>query len=508
MTGILAGLAVLVVLAVAGWLRFAQLGNPPLHFDEATGARITADQLETGRYQFDPHHFHGPLLSNLSGWVLRLRGETSWEQLTKENLRLTIALASLLAVVAALGVRRFGGAGDGLAAAAFLATCPLLAYYGRIFIHETIFTAIALLTLLVLLRFLQRPGMRTAAGLGIGIGLLAVTRETFVIVLFAWLMAGLAWPWPDHAAADGWRERLRYLWKRYARSLWLAVGLALAMIAVFYTDFGRHPRGLIDFLRTYITYDLGAGHEKPFLYYLELLLWPQRLGGVWWTEIGVLLFALYGYASCRVGPPRAVCRFLVHGGAVYLLVFSLLAYKNPWLPCVGWMHFCLAAGLGAGQLVRDSRGAWKLPAIAAVLAVLAWQGVQGWRAVSRFAVDARNPYAYVPTSRDVERMTAWLTGLTDRYPELDSQPVAVVGGSYWPLPWYLRTFDQVGYWESLPPDADTRPLLLLVSQGVAANTAGLERSHVFFPRGLRHEVLVTVAIRKDIWDTIEARRGS
>ncbi len=494
------------MLLLAGWLRLTGLETQPLHFDEATGARITARQLETGRYVFDPSHFHGPLLSNLSGLVLRWRGETSWPELTQGNLRLAVALAGLLAVVGALGLRRFGGPGDGLAAAAFVATCPLLVYYSRVFIHEPIFTAVALLTLLVLLAFLQRPSTWTAVGLGVGIGLLAVTRETFVVLLAAWAIAGLAWPWPDHAGAS-WPERLRYLRSNHGRYLWWPVLLGLGVIIMCYSDFGRHPAGVIDFVRTYVAYDLVAGHEKPFLYYLELLLRPRRLGGVWWTEVSVLVFALYGYACCRSGRPRAVCRFIVHSGAVYLLLFSALPYKNPWLPCVGWMHFCLAAGLGAGQLVRDSRGAWKLPAIAAVLAVLAWQGVQSGRAISRFVVDARNPYAYVPTSRDAERMAAWLAELADAYPVLDSEPVIVVGGKYWPLPWYLRRFSQVGYWELLPADANTRPLVLLVSHGEPAATANLEPSHVFFPRGLRHEVLVTVAIRKDIWETIQADRS-
>ena len=134
------------------------------------------------------------------------------------------------------------------------------------------------------------------------------------------------------------------------------------------------------------------------------------------------------------------------------------------------------------------------------------QGAQSRRAVFPFAVDARNPYAYVPTSRDVERMADWLTDLAAAHPLLASQPLAVVGDAYWPLPWYLRRFSQVGYHATLPADAATRPVILLVSSGAAAETAPLAASHVFFPRGLRHEVLVTVAIRRDLWETIESER--
>ncbi len=118
---ILIFIGVVAVLSIAGWFRFAGLGDRPIHFDEATGARIMGERLETGRYVFDPEHFHGPLLSFISIPVVRLCGASSWEELTKENLRLGVAVLSLLTVFGALAIGRFGGRGDGLMAAAFVA---------------------------------------------------------------------------------------------------------------------------------------------------------------------------------------------------------------------------------------------------------------------------------------------------------------------------------------------------------------------------------------------------
>ena len=73
----------------------------------------------------------------------------------------------------------------------------------------------------------------------------------------------------------------------------------------------------------------------------------------------------------------------------------------------------------------------------------------------------------------------------------------VVGSYYWPLPGYLRSFEQVGYWKKLPADAAEFPLVLMMPD---VNADALSASHEFFPRGLRHEVPVTVAIRKDVWE--------
>ena len=498
---ILLGLGILAVLGIAAWLRFADLSHQPLHFDEAaTGARITADRLEQGSYTFDPHHCHGPLLSMGASVVARVRGETTWNALTKRSLRLTVALCSLLTVAGALLT---GKRGTGLAAATLAATSPLLVYYGRIFIHEAMFVAFGLMALLALAAFLERPSLFTAAVIGIGVGLMAATRETFVISLFAWGLPALVWLWTAQPGTP-WLQRIGNAWKSHGRPLLLSLALCGVVIAIFYSDLGRHPRGVIDFVRTYFTYSVVAGHEKPFLYFVEMLLWPRVRGGLWWTEGGVLLLAIYGYLRCPAGKERSVCRFIAHGGILHLLVYSLVAYKTPWLACLGWLHICLVAGFGGVALLRDVKGWWRIPVVATLVLVLSWQFIQSRRAIFRFASDMRNPYAYVPTSRDVERMADWLDELAHDFPVLNSEPIPVVGKAYWPLPWYLRGFEKVGYYDILPPEASARPLILVVSSGEEPDTSSLEASHVFFPRGLRHEVLVTVALRRDIWDAVEA----
>ena len=474
-----------------------------MHFDEATGARITANRLEGAGYTFEPEHFHGPLLSMLSSPILRWQGETSWNGLTKGNLRLGVALLSLLTVAGAIGIGRVGGRSSALAAAAFTATSPLLVYYGRMYIHEPVFTAFGMLTLLALLSFLQHPKPLMAAILGIGIGLMAATRETFVISIAAWGLAALFWLWKTEPYTP-WRKRATHIWKSHARYLGITLAVTLALIITLYSDFFRDPMGAVKFAKTYFAYRLMPGHTKPFIYYANLLLWPKVQGGLLWTEAGVALLALYGYFQCRRGTMRTACRFIIHSGALHLLIFSLLAYKTPWLASLGWLHICIAAGLGAGQLIRISWGWWRIPAVAIILAILLWQGTQTKRAIFRFAVDPRNPYAYAPTTRDAERMATWLDQLAEDFPILNSKPVTVMGAAYWPLPWYLRRFEQVGYWQTLPADAHTHPLILLVGSGDAIDYTPLEDSHEFFPRGLRPEVLVTIAIRKDIWKDISA----
>jgi len=489
-------LGAVTVLAVAGWLRFDTLNERPLHFDEGINARILAERLEHQTYEFNPSHFHGPLLSVAALQTARLRGESSWPELTVPTLRLTVAVCGLLLVVVTFLFRPLLRPGAGLAAAAFVATSPLLVYYSGMFIHEIPFALFGAISLMALLALLERPCLLYAALFGAGAGLMASTRETVVISLLAWAIASLIWLRQTHSGSSV-KELARHVWKVKVPLLVFAAALGLVLVVIHYSDFMRHPAGVLEFFKTFFVYTPEAGHEKPASYFVQLLLWPKVSGGVWWTEIGVLLFALYGYFRYPAGTCRVACWFLFHAGLIHFVVYSLIAYKTPWLVCLAWVHLCLAAGMGVVQLLVEARGRWKIPAAALVLAVLCWQGVQSHRVISRFASDARNPYAYVPTSIDLVRMTDWLDGLAERNPELNAEPVAVVGSYYWPLPWYLRGFDRIGYWKETPEGSANMPLLLVLP---ADELDALEATHVLFPRGLRHEVPVTVAIRKDIWE--------
>ena len=487
---------VMLAVATGAWLRFAKCDERPLHFDESVQARILAERLEQQAHPFDPVHFHGPLLSLSAQPIARLRGEESWSTLTAPTLRFTAALFGLMTVVAAMGMRSSFGAGAGLASAAFIATSPLLAYYSRMFIHEPVFVLFGLVSVLTLYTFLERPRFFLSALLGWSIGLMAATRETVVISLLVWTVATVIWLRLHHA--DSFRsDRIRHVARIALPHLLVAGLVGFAVTAFVYSDFLRHPRGVVDFFTTFFVYRPQPGHEKPFAYYVNLMMVPKWSGGVWWTEVGILFFAVMGSLITPAGRGRQASRFFCFTGLLHILIYSAIPYKTPWLMALGWTHVCLAAGIGSAQWMSVARGRWRVLAVGLVAMVLCWHTVQSHRAVFRFASDPRNPYAYVPTSTDLVRWVDWLEELSVRHPALRADPVAVVGPSYWPLPWYLRGFDRVGYWDVFPENAAALPLLLVLSPNEPEQ---LEHTHMLFPRGLRDDVLVTVAIRNDVWE--------
>ena len=121
-------------------------------------------------------------------------------------------------------------------------------------------------------------------------------------------------------------------------------------------------------------------------------------------------------------------------------------------------------------------------------------------AAGRLASDERNPFAYVPTRPDVETLAPWLADLAPLAPGGSLEPIAVVGRDYWPLPWYLRQFDRIGYWPEPEGKLAAMPLVFALPEAAEETARLLETTHMPLPRGLRAEVPLHLFVRNDIWN--------
>ena len=491
-------LAWTLLLVAAATLRFADLGSRPLHADEATGARIAAKAMESGEFRFDPLHYHGPTLHRLGQVSAMTTGARDWATLEITPLRAVTALAGLLVcALPLLGARKFGH-GPMWLAAALLAASPLMAYYSRMFIHEI------LLVLFGLAALAQAVLSKRFWPTGLWLGLMFATKETFVISLLAWAPAAvITW-----ALAGSQRMPAREILRRHGGDFGIATLAGIVLAMAFYTDGFRHWQGAVDAVRTYFVYDTVDGHDKPFGWHLELLGMPEKRGGIWWWEGGILAMAAIALAASfrRDAMPEAArhaARFLALSFAGHVLIYSLFAYKTPWLMLLPLAHACLLAGLAA--TVRPFRGPrGRLVLAAASAALIAWLGLQSWRACFRFPSEERNRYAYVPTSPDLRGIDAWIAEIDASQPELSIEPIGVIGAeNYWPLPWYLRKHKLVGYWVEPPPSLERLPLVFATSD----LTEALSATHVPIPRGLRSGLLVTVWIRHDFWQSFVEAGG-
>jgi uncharacterized protein (TIGR03663 family) len=478
----------IAVVFTGAFLRFDEISKRPFHADEATGARLTAARMESGDYRFDPLHYHGPTLSRLAMTLCQLRGETRWQEMTKTTPRLLTASAGVLLLLVPLLWRRRFGDGPMLLAAAVLATSPLLVYYSRMFIHESLLVLFGMLALLSLTRA-PRWGIP-----GLLVGLMFATKESFAISMIAWSGAAVLVALENRRQLD--RAWWISAWRDYRAPVAASLLTAALVAGFFYTDGLRQPRGAIDAVRTFFVYETVAGHDKPFGYYFQLLALPAKSGGVWWFGTPVAVLALLGLAANFRQP---VVRFLAYSAAGHFLIYSLIAYKTPWLACLPWAHVCLLAGFGGAGF--SGRPLWMKSAISLLAgASLVTQFAQARRATGRFASDARNPLAYVPTRPDIETLAPWLEKLRQSAPGNSLEPVAVIGTDYWPLPWYLRSFGKIGYWPRPPENLASMPLVFAMPETAEAVANQLTPTHIPLPRGLRAEVPVTLFVRNDIWN--------
>ena len=170
------------------------------------------------------------------------------------------------------------------------------------------------------------------------------------------------------------------------------------------------------------------------------------------------------------------------------------------------------AGLGAATLVAHSRSRLGKALVLVVLLAASWHlGVQNWRANARYPADPRNPYVYAQTSTDFLRLVARINDLTALHPDRDRMLVKVVAGPYeqWPLPWYLRRMQRVGYWPRAEDAGrlDDAAVVVASQENAAAVEAALGDTHVSEFYGLRPEVILTLFIERGLWERFLASRG-
>ena len=488
----------LSILILAAFLRLNGLSDRPMHADEATGARILANRLESDSYAFDPEHFHGPMLSVIAEPLARIAGECNWQNLTQQTLRIGPAIAGILVVLTPLLWRRSIGDWGALSSGVLLASSPLLVYYSRMFIHESLLLLFAMITVPFVYRLVNKPTLTLALVAGAGAGLMFATKETFAISMIAWALA-CAIHYFIFQQATG-KLMISDLTKTYGTSLLIYIAVCLFVATLFYSNGFQTIYGMGDAFKTYFIYETTDGHEKPLNYYIDLLILPKLALGTYWTEGIVSVLALGSIAvTFKLSSQRKIVIFLTVACTGHLLIYSLIRYKTPWLMLVPWAHACLLAGSLIERLAVN-RSAVRTIGLILLLFGVGYQTKQSLLANGRYACDARNPYAYVPTSKDTISLSNWLAELTLQQPKLCKETIAVVGSGYWPLPWYLRDFNTIGYWAEWDASLTHLSIVFAMPEQDSAVSLALAHTHTALPRSLRAQVPITLYLRNDIWN--------
>lgn len=458
-----------------------------MHTDEAVNAYIVGNLLAGESFRYDPHDRHGPTLYLLAKPVVQLCGARTFSDLTETQVRLTpVIVSSIMVLLFGAGVEMFGF-GACLIAALLFALAPLPVYYGRYFIHESLFVAATLGLIWAGGRTVKTRSLLAAALAGFCAGLMLATKETAVIHFFALAVAGMCgWVWNARRSAT--RPSARTLRQKNWLCCSVALGIFVLTTVLLFTWFGHNWAALGDLVRAmphFAKRAEGAGHEKPFWYYIPLL------GGGWSgavllaAAIGGLVISIVDFAREKVFSPLF---FNSLYGMLVAAIYGIIPYKTPWLALNIWLPMSLLIGVAVTRIwkmLERSPARWSLIVPAALVIGATARDVDN--RVFRFAADENNPYAYAHTVEDLLRLPPRLEQLATEE-HLVSPRIAVVAADPWPLPWYLRKFSQVGFWQ---PGQETGPADFFITAPEAAEKLA-DKLHNCRPEffGVRPEAVI------------------
>ncbi len=453
-------LLLLLLAGSLGWLyRSGELAKRPMHTDEAILGIKTIELFKTGRFDYDPHDYHGPLLHYSTLWLGSVLGWSA-DTIGEEQLRFVTVLygLGLMGIALLLGdvLTRTGMA----FAALFIAVSPMMTYYCRYYIMETPLVFFSGLFIAALWRWAQSKNKLWLLVAGVALGAMHATKETFVLNIAAMSVAFVA----AEIFGGGFTARKSgYSFDDSRRSdggtlSWILVPLIGLLTSVALYSNGFHDWGQVrDSVLTYQSYlqrSGGGGHEKPWHYYLALLFWNPNALHVW-TGALVGGLALVGFISALfdLNRPSEHRTFLIFLG-VYafglLTIYSVIPYKTPWAVLAVDHAFALLAGSGAAALFRILR----FPVLKLALGTALMAGVYNLcrqtslaidfnkEPVATYSVHDLNPYVYSHTSSRVPVLSRFIHDLAALHPEKKNMPVQVIQSeSGWPLPWYLRDLE-------------------------------------------------------------------
>ena len=509
--GIIFGLFIVALL-----FRLPALGRRPMHHDEANQAVKFGTLLEKGEYRYDKADHHGPSLYYLTlpaAWAL---SKTKLAQLDEWTLRLVPALFGAALLFLMLLFTKDMGRTAVLFAGLFAAVSPAMVYYSRFYIQEMLFAFFVLGFLGALWRYIGTPSPRWVVSAGFFAGMMYATKETSVIVFAA---AGgaivLTLLFQKIRPQTPYRLRAPGL----SAVIWGGI-VAVGIAAVFFSSFFKNSSGIVDSVLAYKVYFEKGGaaglHGHPWWYYLKLLGASKSGTGPLWSEGLILALAIAGAVSAFVPSNQkqtvpSPARFVFFYTFLSTAAFSLIPYKTPWNLLPFFVGMIVLAGIGAGAILEAVRKKYLKVIVLVALAVgVAHLGRLSYLANFRYDADPVNPYFYAQTSPDYMKLVRRVDELAKLQPEDKNMLIKVVAApeETWPLPWSLRGFGRVGYWQEAGGAGGFDDAAVVISSQSQAEKLEAQLKERFETEyfGLRPGVFLVLLVRQDLWQKFMRER--
>lgn len=462
-------IGVIVILVVAAALRLYDLDLVPLHHDEGVNGNFLVRLVREGYYQYDPKNYHGPTLyyfSALIPWITKVLFGTSAREtygLTTFTIRLIPVLFGIGTIVLIFLLRRKLGTVATLAAGLMLAVSPGAVYLSRYFIHETLFVFFTLGIVVAAVWFYEERNPSYFIPAAASAALLFATKETsfisvgVLIIALALTMFYMSFNRKGQARRYREPEGLNRITERFGGTTSFITSIALALIVfvslwvLFYSSFFTNYKGIWDSLETFAIWkDTGSNaHVHPPHMYLK---WLAR------QESSLLFLGAIGAAIAVLKPKNSLALFCALWAFGLIAAYSLIAYKTPWLVLNFVVPLALIAGYTVQEIYEMDHRQLRLGAVVLVVAI----GIATYQSIDLNFInydndDQKYVYVYAHTTRPMLDLVTEVEQIAKER-QGGQTGITIVSPDYWPLPWYFRHFNRVGYFGQMA--ASSEPIII------------------------------------------------
>lgn len=459
--------AMLFCIPAALNMRAKNAENRAVHADEGEQTFTFAKLHQNNDYKYNPEGPHGPVLYYWADIMLPKEKAQTFEV---QDLRKTLYPVFLftLASVFAFGLfcgREKNSKGKRLqmfSTAAFSAVLIMFSslslIYSTYFVQETFFALFSLWLAGSFYWFLKSRSAISAIALGISMGLLQSAKETSIIVL-ASAFAGFSLL----LISQNKEENSKFIadikktgFPKCLSLVFLIFICAFAIYAPFYSSFGNNWHGISDGVKSYTHFFHKSGavaHTKDYFYYIKLMS-GQTCEGVLFGETAIFILSILGtiIAFLKNNP---FVKYLAGFSWANILILSFIGYKTPWLLLSPIVSASIVAGYAVSVLLFFKTPKIPIYANAAVKILIAaiiaclfnLQYKEAQNAALKYASAPRNPFLYVHTVKNSERLVRRVKECSKAAKSLGEEfnVLVLTMNSPWPLPWQLIRVDGVKF---------------------------------------------------------------
>lgn len=512
----------IIITIIALVFRLPQLSERPMHGDEAVNAIKYAHLLETGKYEYNPVEYHGPSLYYFTLPISWISGISSLEDLNESVLRLIPVIFGLGLILLLNLVKPYIGWKIPLYSGLIIAISPAFVFFSRYYIHEILLVFFCYLFMFSVYNYIESNKGYWSIISGFALGLLISTKETWILLLFSMLISfAIIFLIKKETRA----KMVIYLKSIHIRDAILFLSALLITIILLYSAFFSSPEGLQNFISAFSGYIDRAGnnpiHNHFWYMYFKWLLFFSYTDGSFWSEGIIAVLALFGFVGIlskgkETQGTQNFLRFFLLFVTFTTIIFSLIPYKTPWNFLTFWFGYIFLAGVGISylysKLIKKSYRLILTITLAISFGHLGWQSYQ---LAYTYSSNVNNPFVYAHPGRDVFKITDKLEQIALHHAEGYQIHIQIYakGSDYWPLPWYLRKFQNVGWWNEIDYESQTAPIIIFQPELMDKMLLKLyeipppgER-HLYLPlfedyTELRPGKELEGYIRKDYWDSL------